>query len=100
MNWGTCEVLGTATISCFEAVFSNIVAVIAILVGFVFLIMLIIGGFKYLTSSGDPKKAEAAKGTITAGFLGMILIISAYIILVLLGTFTGLTLTTFKIPTF
>lgn len=97
MDWSTCESLGAATISCFEAVFSNIVAVIAILVGFVFLIMLVIGGFKYMTSSGDPKKAESAKGTITAGFLGMILIISAYIVLVLLGSFTGLNLTSFTI---
>ena len=88
---------GAVTIKCFEAVFQNLVAVAAALAGFVFLIMLIIGGFRYMMASGDPKKMEQAKGTITAGFLGVILIVAAYIVLVLIKNFTGVPVTQFVI---
>jgi|SRR3989344_2466836 len=85
------------TIKCFEAVFKNLVLVAASLAGIVFFIMLLVGGFRYLTSSGDAKKVEQAKGTITAGFLGIILIVAAYIVLVLIKKFTGVDVTNFVI---
>lgn len=42
------------------------------------LLLLIWGGFKYLTSAGDPKKTEGAKGTITAAVIGFAIVIAAY----------------------
>lgn len=42
------------------------------------LLFLIAGGFGYLTSSGDPKKMEAAKGQITNAVIGFILVIVAF----------------------
>lgn len=42
------------------------------------LFFLILGGFKYLTSAGDPKKTESAKGTITAAVIGFVVIMVAY----------------------
>lgn len=98
-DWGTCldQTHGEVTIKCFEAVFQNLVSVAASLAGIVFFIMLLVGGFRYLSSSGDPKKMEQAKGTITAGFLGVILIVAAYIVLVLIENFTGVPVTQFVI---
>ncbi len=98
MNWDSCTVHGVAQISCLEPIFTNIVVAIAGFAAIVFLIMLLVGGFKYLTSAGNPKTVEAAKGTLTAAFLGLILIVGAYIILRLIASFTGITaLTTFKV---
>ena len=42
------------------------------------LLFMIAGGFGYLTSQGDPKKMEAAKGQITSAVIGFILVIMAY----------------------
>lgn len=104
-DWSSCfsDIPGAedvATIKCFEAIFSNVVFSIAGIAAIVFFIMLVVGGFRYLTSVGNPKTTEAAKGTITAAFLGIILLIVGYLILKLLSAFTGLTLTGFTILTF
>lgn len=87
-------------ISCLQVVFARIINVVAALSGLAFLIMLLFGGFKYLTAGADPKAAESAKGTLTAAFLGLFLIIAAYLILRLLSVFTGLDLTKFQITNF
>jgi hypothetical protein len=59
--------------------------------------MLIVGGIKYTTSGGDPKSVESAKKTLTYAILGMVLVASAYLILRLIGEFTGADVTNFVI---
>ncbi len=101
--WGDCLTgpdQDVAQISCLEPLFERVVTIIASLAGIIFFIMLIVGGFRYLFSAGDPKQAEAARGTLTAGFLGLVLIVASYIILRVLSSFTGLDLTKFVIPQF
>lgn len=46
--------------------------------GIILLVFLVWGGFDYLTSMGDAKKAEAAKKKLTNALLGFILIFVAY----------------------
>ncbi|MFH0863779.1 MAG: pilin [Candidatus Gottesmanbacteria bacterium] len=88
-----------ATIQGLECVFFNVVSVVTMLVGLAVFVMLVIGGFKYLTSGGDPKAQEQAKNTMTYAVLGMVLIIAAYLILKFISLFTGVTgLETFTIP--
>ncbi len=89
-----------AQIGCLEPIFARFIGIVATLAGVVFMIMFIVGGYKYLFSGGDPKKAEAAKGTLTAAFLGLILIVSAYLILNIISSVTGFNLTTFQIVNF
>lgn len=88
-----------ATIQGFECVFKNIVSVAVVLAGLAIFVMLIAGGFKYLTSGGDPKSQEQAKNTLTYAILGLVLIIAAYLILNFIATFTGATgILNFTIP--
>ncbi|KKS83938.1 MAG: hypothetical protein UV59_C0029G0010 [Candidatus Gottesmanbacteria bacterium GW2011_GWA1_43_11] len=42
------------------------------------LLFLMAAGFSYLTSAGDAKKAEAAKGKLTAAVIGFIIIVVAF----------------------
>ncbi len=91
---------GVPTIKCLEAVFANILSASIALAGLALFVMLVIGSFKYLTSGGDPKQTETAQKTITYAVLGIVLIISSYVILRLIGNFTGLDLLKFEIPTF
>lgn len=93
MNWNTCihsEASGVPTISCLEPLFANIVTVITSFAAIALFIMLVYGGYKYLSSGGDPKKAEAAKSTLTYAMIGFVLIIGAFLIIRVISSFTGL----------
>jgi heme/copper-type cytochrome/quinol oxidase subunit 2 len=92
-----CQIGDPAALKDLECVFANIVAAILFLAGIVLFVMLIVGGFKYLTSGGDPKAVEAAKGTITSAIAGLIIIILAYVILLIIAKITGVDVTQFKV---
>jgi len=77
------------TLGYFECLFGKIANVFLGFAGIALFIMLLSGGFKYITSSGDPKSLEAAKKIITFAIVGVILIASSYLFLVLIGTITG-----------
>ena len=80
-----------------EEIFGRIISVVtgfAILAAF---IMLVWGGFKYLTSGGDPKAAESAKNTITYALFGVAALIVVWLILRLISDFTGVNVTEFSI---
>lgn len=49
--------------------------------GFVAFGSLVYGGVRYLTSVGDPSKTDDAKDQIFAGILGLIVLLSSYLIL-------------------
>ena len=59
--------------------------------------MFIVGGFKYVTSGGDPKKVQAAQATLTYAILGLVLALLAWFILVFIEKFTGVKVTEFRI---
>lgn len=46
----------------------------------ILIIVLIVGGFIYLTSGGNPKKTETAKGLITSAIFGIIIAFAAWLI--------------------
>ena len=52
----------------------------AIIVGVVAIIMIIVGGFRYITSGGDSSKVGSAKNTIIYAIIGLILVALAQII--------------------
>ena len=49
-------------------------------VGVIAVIMMIIGGFHYMTSQGSPEKVQKGKNTILYGIIGMIIVLSAFAI--------------------
>ena len=86
------------TIYGLEVMVANILNIIIGLVGVVLLLMLIMGGFGYLTSGGDKEKAAKAKNTLTYAVLGLLVILGAWLIIRLIEEFTGLNLHIFQIP--
>lgn len=87
-----------ATLQGFECIFANILSIIIPLAGLAAFITLIIGGFQYLTSAGDPKQLQKATGTITAAVIGIAVILGIWFIFKLLFVITGLDLLQFRIP--
>ena len=61
------------------------------------IIMLIIGGFKYMTSAGNPESAAGAQKTITYAIAGIVIVAMAFWILVLVQYFTGAQVTIFRV---
>lgn len=48
-----------------------------VIVGIVAVVMIIIGGFKYITSSGDSSNIQSAKNTILFAIVGLIIVAMA-----------------------
>ena len=94
-----CLIGDVATFKCLEVIFSNILTIFVSLAVLALFVMLIIGGFKYLTSAGDPKAAGSARQTMTYAIAGIVLMALAYLIFKLIETFTGVTITVFTVPT-
>ena len=80
-----------ATLKSAESLFGNILTVVIGLIGFVTFVMILIGGFRYLTSAGDAKKTEAAQVTLTQGIMGLVLAVAVYFIIQFIGNFSGAT---------
>lgn len=86
-----------ATLKGLEAIFANIITIALTLAGLAFFVMLIVGGFQYLTSGGEVEATTKARKTLTYAFFGLVLVVAAFLILKLIEVFTGVTLTEFKI---
>src|SRR4051812_5235589 len=62
------------------AIFGSITNTLIFLVGAISVIMIVIGGLRYVTSNGDAKAVEGAKNTITYAVIGIIVAIAAFAI--------------------
>ena len=97
-TWGSrCQTDGVATIQGFECLYKNILKIIVPAAGLVFFAIFLVGGFKYLTSGGDSKKAAAASHTLTMAFIGLIGVIASWLILLFIKKFTGIDPTIFQV---
>ncbi|MDO9399504.1 MAG: hypothetical protein Q7T79_02360 [bacterium] len=61
-------------------VVSIIIQAILGLLGIIFLILLLYSGFNWMTAAGDEEKVTKAKETITRAIIGLIIIVSSYLI--------------------
>ncbi|QQS44365.1 hypothetical protein IPM65_02075 [Candidatus Roizmanbacteria bacterium] len=77
----TCLVNGVPTLKCLEVVTGNLLLMTNALILLVIFVMFVIGSYKYLLSLGDPGKVEDAKKTFTWAVIGLVVYVSAYLIL-------------------
>ena len=61
-------------------VISQVSSVLLFIVGIVAVIMIVVGGFRYIISGGDASQVQAAKNTILYALVGIIIAILAYAI--------------------
>jgi hypothetical protein len=85
-----------ALLSDLPKYFGNILEAMIPLIGFLAFIMVLVGGFKILTSGGDPKGVAGGKQTITLAVTGIALSIISWLILVVVKNVTGVDVTQFK----
>lgn len=65
-----------------NGIISKVVQLLAILIGIVAVIMVIIGGFKYVMSSGNPESINSAKNTILYAIIGLVVAVLAQYIII------------------
>jgi hypothetical protein len=75
---GSCSESGGGT--TVNRIIGLVVNILSTIVGIVAVIMIIIGGFKYVTSGGDSSSISSAKQTILYAIVGLIIVAMAQMI--------------------
>jgi NADH:ubiquinone oxidoreductase subunit 6 (subunit J) len=90
---------GTATIQGIGCMLANVFSVILTLIGITGFVMIIYSAFIMLTSAGKSQQVEKSRNTITFAIIGIILALSAFIIINIIANFTGVSvIKSFVIP--
>ena len=50
------------------------------LLGVIFIILILIGGYNWMTAAGDEEKVKKAKDTLQRAIIGLLIVVSAYAI--------------------
>jgi len=66
--------------SSLQDIVASLINVAFVTAGIVALIYIIIGGYNYITSSGNPEQATQAKSTITYAIIGLIVVFVSFLI--------------------
>lgn len=83
-----CEGIGVTGAKCtaagdntsIDGIVKAVVSILSIIVGVAAVIMLIIGGLKYVTSGGDSNAVSSAKNTVLYALIGLVVAVLAQFI--------------------
>jgi len=70
------------TLCHFLLLIKNIIVLITEIAFAIAALFFIVGGISFLISSGSPEKIEKAKKTITSAVIGMVIVLTSYLIVV------------------
>jgi hypothetical protein len=79
-NPGQCSAAGTDATTKINNLVHTVVNLLSAIVGIVAVIMIIVGGFRYITSGGNDTSVTAAKNTILYAIIGLVVVALAQII--------------------
>ena len=89
MESSGCVDKGVATLQCLPILFERFVIGMLILAGTTAVIMIIVSGIKLIFSGGEAKQVEAARNNLTYAIIGLIVVLSASLIINLVAYVTG-----------
>ncbi len=76
--------------SAVEKLISNVLVVLTVTAGIAFALWFLMGGLNWITAGGDKGKIDKAKGMMTNGAIGLIIIVVSYAITWIVGSALGL----------
>ncbi|MCJ7804969.1 hypothetical protein MUP35_04550 [Patescibacteria group bacterium] len=88
--WAEKIIGGTQPESLLATIMSNILGAMTIGAGIWFLFQTIIAGYNYMNAAGDKARIENAGRKLTNSLVGIAVVIAAYGLLALLGSFLGI----------
>ncbi len=78
------ELTGRGCDGTADATINNVIKVVidifSVVVGVTAVIMIMVGGFKYIVSSGDSSNVNSAKNTILYALVGLVIVVLAQVI--------------------
>lgn len=77
---GQCKITKNDALGKINQIVHTIVNLLSAIVGLVAVIMIIVGGFRYITSGGNDTSVTAAKNTILYAIIGLVVVALAQII--------------------
>ena len=77
LNYATAIGLGTQDV---RTTVSSVIRAFMGLLGIVAVVIILLGGFKWMTAGGNEEKVSEAKKLIISGIIGLVIIMSAYAI--------------------
>ncbi len=63
-----------------SVVIKNVIGILSFLVGLIAVLMIVIAGFRFVTSNGDANTVSSAKNTIIYAVIGIVITVMAYAI--------------------
>lgn len=88
VDQGGCDTAGST--DKVNKLIALVINIFSLVVGVVAVIMIIIGGLKYITSSGDSNNITSAKNTILYAIIGLVVVaLAQFIVKFVLGKATG-----------
>ncbi len=80
--------------------FSALLTLVFFVAGLAFFINLLVGGIQWISSSGDPKALQLARGRLINSFIGLIIVVAAFAFALIIETVLGIRIVSgFCIPT-
>lgn len=82
-----CDGLSTTRANCgggeaqLDTIVEGVVNILLYVVGVAAVVMLIVGGLRYITSNGDAQAASSARNTVLYSIIGLIAAIIAYAVI-------------------
>jgi cytochrome bd-type quinol oxidase subunit 2 len=76
----TCGSSTSAGTNSINSIITNIVNIFSLVVGITAVVMIIFGGFRYITSGGDSNNVSSAKNTIIYAIIGLVIVALAQFI--------------------
>lgn len=76
-NGGTCTTTGTNNLGGWV---KSVINVILYIIGAIAVLMIVIGGLRYVISGGDSSQTKSAKDTILYAVIGLVIAVMAYAI--------------------
>ncbi len=68
----------------------DIINLVFVFIGIMFFVNFVMAGWDFMLSSGDPKKAAVANQRMTNGLSGLLMAITAFLVVKILSTILGL----------
>lgn len=93
------DVINGEDIGTLALFISNGVKLIFVIGGLAFFFMLLWGAFEYITAGGEKEKVGSATKRMTNALIGMVILLSSYVIFKLVNTIFGINVLNLEIPT-
>lgn len=88
---GNCSADASTANERIDSILKTVINILSLVVGVVAVIMIIIGGLRYITSGGESSNVSTAKNTIIYAIVGLVIVaLAQFIVHFVLGKVTGI----------